>query len=133
MTRFRNNFVKHEADTDIKMITGKDQTVPNQSASITEVIYRFQGGIIPTLHNPIYDPEQDNEEFIDARNIAGFDITDAFQLLQTGKKEYQNYINEKKATLKEEANKRELEFKRLQSIETEYKQLKEIQNNGNNL
>lgn len=90
---------------------GKKQTIPNQVATITEVVYRFQGGIIPDVRNAFYDTmlSPDNNE-IHVSNQAGFDITEAFRLSQEGKQKYQEYINDKKRAIREkvEAEKQEL-------------------------
>lgn len=90
---------------------GKKQTIPNQVATITEVVYRFQGGIIPDVRNAFYDTmlSPDNNE-IHVSNQAGFDITEAFRLSQEGKQKYQEYINDKKREIREkvEAEKQEL-------------------------
>lgn len=93
---------------------GKKQTIPNQVATITEVVYRFQGGIIPDVRNAYYDTmlSPDNNE-IHVSNQSGFDITEAFRLSQEGKQKYQEYINEKKRNIREQVEREKEELIRL--------------------
>lgn len=91
--RFSTNFKNENKVRTI--LTGKDQTIPKQVSSITEIIYRFQGGIIPNLANVNFDPIDAPEEYINVVNKSGFDITDAFHALQSGKQEYRDYMKEK--------------------------------------
>lgn len=108
---------------------GKKQTIPNQVATITEVVYRFQGGIIPDVRNAYYDSQlsPDNND-IHVSNIAGFDITEAFRLSQEGKEKYRNYINEKKAKIRESVEAEKAELLRLRELE---KKQNEQQPKGN--
>lgn len=105
-------------------ITGKTQTIPNQVATITEIIYRFQGGIIPTVNNVQFDPDDMPDDYIDCRNISNFDITDAFRALQSGKKVYQQHMAEKKAKIAEEIALKEQERQDLLKSKAELDELK---------
>lgn len=127
MNKFRTNYNALPEFREI--ITGKDKTVPNQASSITEIVYRFQGGIIPKFHNVTYDTQFKDTDEIDVRNLSGFDITDAFQALQQGKKEYREYITTKKQIAAEAIKIKQLEFQRLQEFE---KQQLSIQKQLNN-
>lgn len=130
--RFKTNYDKKMYKSDIvNFITGEDQAIPNQSQSITEIIYRFQGGIIPTASNVMFDPPEADEDYISIRNISGFDITDAYHALTQGRKEYQAYIGEKKSKAKQLIQEREAEFKRLQDFEKQVQEQKELKNNIN--
>lgn len=130
MSLFRTNYKNTTAiEKKIEMVVGEDQTVPNQSSSITEIVYRFQGGIIPTMKNVQYDPEEMPDDHMDVRRMSGFDITDAFHALQEGKQKYHEYITEVKRTAREKVQAEKAELERLR-IENE--QLK-AQSNGNNI
>lgn len=93
MKRFQSNV--HPHDYKHPELKGDSQTVPNQVASITDIVYRFQGGIIPNTVNVSYDPIDAPEGYINVQNISGFDLTDAFHHLQNGREKYQAYIAEK--------------------------------------
>lgn len=130
MTQFRTNYRNTTIEEKpVKIIQGDDKTVPGQSSSITEIVYRFQGGIIPTLKNVQYDPEEMPEEHMDVRRMSGFDITDAYHALQEGKQKYREYITDVKRTAREkvEAEKAELERLRIEN-----QQLK-VKTDGNNI
>lgn len=129
MKRFLSNYTPLPTKKR-EVFTEKDQCVPNQAATITEVIYRFQGGIIPQERTVTFDPENVDENYIDIRNISGFDLTDAYHHLQNGRKQYQSYIAEVKAKDAQKKLEKEAEFKRLQ--EFEQNNLKPI-DNGNNI
>lgn len=105
MKRFHTNY---DCDTElVTMLTGDNQTVPGQTNSITDIVYRFQGGIIPDANSIFFDPIEADEDYLDIRNMSGFDITDAFHANQQGKKEYAQYVKERneqaRAALKQKA------------------------------
>lgn len=127
--RFRTNHGPWPEVKEEEIIEGVDQCVPGQAVSVTEVVYRFQGGIIPDFKNVQYDPEEMPDEHMDVRRLSGFDITDAFNALQQGREKYTAYIKEKNAKARAEIAAREAEFKRLQELE---KQLNSKED-GNNI
>lgn len=130
MSQFRTNYLSTTAlEKSVKMIVGEDKTVPNQSSSITEIVYRFQGGIIPTMKNVQYDPEEMPDDQMDVRRMSGFDITDAFHALQEGKQKYREYITEVKRTAREKVQAEKAELERLR---LENEQLK-AKTDGNNI
>nr|QJB20177.1 MAG: hypothetical protein [Microvirus sp.] len=113
----------------VKMLTGELKTVPGQVSSIKEVVYRFQGGIIPTLRSVSYDTEELPDEDMPVTRVAGFDITDAFQALQAGRQQYREYMRFQKEKLVQQAQLQKAELERLK---VENEQLK-LNHNGNNI
>lgn len=114
--RFRTNY---ESDPVIDPRNdGENMTIPGQSVSITEVIYRFQGGIIPSAVTAYFDPV-DDENYIDVRNQSGFDITDAFHALQDSKEKYKKYITEKNQAARAAIEAQRVEMARLRKLEQE--------------
>lgn len=124
---FRTNYSVPQADNDKRpIIIGKNATIPGQTTSITEVVYRFQGGIMPTMRNVQYDPTDMPDEDMDVRRLSGFDITDAYQALQAGREKYQKYIKEKNANARKAIENERAELQRLRELEKTVKEQQKI-------
>lgn len=126
---FRTNHIPVEHTE--QFIKGYDQSLPNQAPKITEIIYRFQGGIIPNVNNIQFDPVEAPDDFIHIKNQSGFDITDAFHALQQGRKEYREYMNDKNAKARAAVEAKKVEFERLQNFEKQTLDKKELKDNIN--
>lgn len=125
---FRTNHSVTQADNDKRpIIIGKNATIPGQTTSITEVVYRFQGGIMPTMRNVQYDPTDMPDEDMDVRRLSGFDITDAYQALQAGREKYQKYIKEKNANARKAIENERAELQRLRELEKTIKEQQKIE------
>lgn len=124
---FRTNHTVFQGDTERKPgLVGENQTIPGQTSSITEIVYRFQGGIMPTLRSVQFDPEDMPDDDMDIRRMAGFDITDAFQALQDGREKYQAYIKEKNANARKAIEEQKAELARLRELEKQHLEQEQI-------
>lgn len=124
MTQFRTNY--NPVVEERPKIKGKDCTLPNQVSSLTEIIYRFQGGIIPNINNVSFDPIDSSEDYINVANVSGFDITDAYRALQEGKKTYQSYIKDKNEKARTAIQAKELELQQLREFKLQQEQQQKL-------